>query len=606
LHNISANVYILFVIKTIHISILLILKHIDSPVCANVKNHFLFLKNMFKTQFPFSLNRLRNKESWVLYISMFVLGACGLAYEYTLSKIAGDILGDSVRQWAVIIGVMMFFMGIGADLQKHFSDKYLIDYFIFFEVLIGLAGAFGPIAYIYVYGHFPMQFVLVKYFFIILIGLVIGFEVPLITRINGQFIKELKLNLASVLKMDYIGSLAGALAWVFLLPLFFEQVQTAFVLGMLNIFVAGFTFLFFRKKVVKKTLLAAFILISFTGTIIGYANSTNWRIAAEQYLYRDRIVLSETTRYQHIVLTESRSGNISCYINGHLQFNSVDEYIYHENLVHPAFAIAPQKKNILILGGGDGLAVREVLKYPQAEHIVLCDIDPAMTRLARDNDIFKDVNSQSLSAAKVSVLKNNTLIPADSADVFMVNQNEFHGRRAAKTGRVEIINLDAVSFIEQISGIYDIIILDFPDPNSPDLAKLYSEQFYQHLKNKLAADGIIVQQSTSPFHAKEVFLSIGRTLNASGFNVIPYHDNVPSFGEWGWWIGGHAGSYSAATLRKRISSIEKLNVDTRYLTAKVLKAALIFGKDQLNSDEKEINSLANNQVYQYYLDSWQD
>ncbi len=561
---------------------------------------------MIKTQFPFIILKLRNKESWVLYIAMFVMGACGLAYEYTLSKVAGDILGNSVRQWAVIIGVMMFFMGIGADLQKYYTDKYLVDYFIFFEILIGLAGAFGPIVFIYAYGHFPMQFVLVQYFFIVLIGLIIGFEIPLITRINEQFIQQLKLNLASVLKMDYIGSLVGALGWVFLLPLYFEQVQSAFVLGLLNLFVAGFTLYFFRKMVIRKLWLFVFFILSFSAILIGYLNSTDWRVQAEQYLYRDQIVLSQTTRYQHIVLTKSRSGDISCYINGHLQFKSVDEFIYHENLVHPAFAIAPIRKNILILGGGDGLALREVLKYQEVKKVVLCDIDPEMTRLAKDNPYFKKINEESMAQVKVSILKNNALTRADSFDVITVSQNDLHGRRYNKTAKVEVINIDAVKFIEQISGVYDIIIMDFPDPNSPDLAKLYSEQFYQHLKKKLSSDGIIVQQSTSPYHAKEVFLSIGRTLNASGFSVIPYKDNVPSFGEWGWWIGGQAESYSSATLRKRISSIEVLGVKTEYLTAEVLKGGLIFGKDQLNSDENEINSLANNLAYLYYLESWQE
>jgi spermidine synthase len=561
---------------------------------------------MINTQFPVIFGRLKNKESWVLYFSMFVMGACGLAYEYTLSKVAGDILGNSVRQWAVIIGVMMFFMGIGADLQKYFQDKFLVDYFIFFEILLGLAGAFGPIAYIYSYGHFPMQFVIVKYFFIVLIGLIIGFEIPLITRINEQFIQQLKLNLAAVLKMDYIGSLVGALGWIFLLPLFFEQVQSAFVLGILNLLVAGFTLYFFRKMIVKKLLLFVFFILSFFMIVFGYFNSTEWRVYAEQYLYRDQIVLSQTTRYQHIVLTQSRSGDISCYINGHLQFKSVDEFIYHENLVHPAFAIAPFKKNILILGGGDGLALREVLKYPDVEKVVLVDIDPEMTNLAKDDFYFKQVNDESMSSVKVSILKNNALSASDSFAVMTVSQNDLHGRKSSKTATVEVVNIDAVNFIEQISGIYDIIIMDFPDPNSPDLAKLYSEQFYQHLGKKLSADGIIVQQSTSPYHAKEVFLSIGRTLNASGFSVIPYKDNVPSFGEWGWWIGGKADRYSTATLRKRISSIEELNVKTKYLTADVLQSALIFGKDQLTSEEDDINTLANNVVYGYYLQSWKD
>jgi len=561
---------------------------------------------MTNTQFPFILKSLKNKESWVLYIAMFVMGACGLAYEYTLSKVAGDILGNSVRQWAIIIGVMMFFMGIGADLQKYLHDKYIVDLFILFEILIGLAGAFGPISYIYFYGHFPLQFVLIQYFFIILIGLIIGLEIPLITRINEKFISQLKLNLAAVLKMDYVGSLAGALVWIFLLPLFFEQIQGAFVLGILNIAVAGFTFYFFRKLVIKKKLVFGILIISVFIISIGFFKSLEWRVFAEQFLYRDQIIHSETTRYQHIVITKSRSSDIRCYINGHLQFNSADEFIYHENLVHPAFAIALFKKNILILGGGDGLALREVLKYREVQKVVLCDIDPRMTVLANENNDFKKVNNNSLSDARLVKIENNALIPSDSIQVFSNNQNVFHRRESSEVATVEIINIDAIKFVEQVSGIYDIIIIDFPDPNAPDLSKLYSQQFYSLLYSKLSADGILVQQSTSPYHSREVFLCIGRTLDASGFSAVPYKDNVPSFGEWGWWIAGKKDRNKTATLMQKLSNIEDLTIETNYLTANVIKTGLIFGKDQLKSQETAINTLANGLIYNYYLQSWQE
>lgn len=535
---------------------------------------------------------------------MFIMGACGLAYEYTLSKVAGDILGNSVRQWAIIIGVMMFFMGVGADVQKYLKDEYILDLFILFEVCIGLAGAFGPIAFIFFYGHFPLQFVLVKYFFIIFIGLIIGLEIPLITRINERFITKLKLNLAAVLKMDYIGSLAGALIWIFILPLFFEQIEGAFVLGALNILVAAFTMFFFRKLILLRSLLLIIILAAITTVSYGYLNAKDWRSYSEQYLYRDLVVFSETTRYQHIVITKSRSNDISCYINGHLQFNSVDEYIYHEDLVHPAFSIAPAHKNVLILGGGDGLALREVLKYSDMEKVVLCDIDPRMTNLAKDNPYIRALNENSLEDSRVLVLQNNALIPADSMDVIVTNKNVFHGRETGKVTSVEIINMDATAFLEQISGIFDIIILDFPDPNMQDLSKLYSLQFYSRLTTKLAADGIIVQQSTSPFHAKEVFLSIGRTIQAAGFAAIPYKDNVPSFGEWGWWIAGHNNRYSNATLERKLSTIDSISVDTKYLTPQVLKSMLVFGKNQLKTNETAVNTLANNIIFQYYLASW--
>jgi len=278
--------------------------------------------------------------------------------------------------------------------------------------------------------------------------MIIGLEIPLITRINEQFIIKLKLNLAAVLKMDYVGSLAGALVWIFLLPIFFEQIQAAFVLGALNILVAAFTLVFFKKMLKLKLLLIISILIAATSVFIGYINAKDWRVFSEQYLYRDLVVFSETTEYQHIVITQSRSNDISCYINGHLQFNSIDEYIYHENLVHPAFNVTPYHKNILVLGGGDGLALREILKYSNVKKVVLCDIDPAMTSLAKDNQYISDINENSLKDSRVVTLQNNALIPADSTSIYISNKNIFHNRGEDNIATVEIINLDATTFFE--------------------------------------------------------------------------------------------------------------------------------------------------------------
>ena len=535
---------------------------------------------------------------------MFVMGACGLAYEYTLSKVASDILGNSIRQWAVIIGVMMFFMGVGSDVQKYLKNQNLVDKFVFFEILIGLLGAFGPIALLYSYSTFPSHYVLVQYFFVAGIGLIIGFEIPLITRINEAYTQELKINLGSVLKMDYIGSLAGSLLWIFLLPKFFTIVETAFVLGLLNLLVAIFTLLFFSRLILRKKALVLLSLLSFAAILYGMTSAKAWTSFSEQKLYRDKVVFSETTRFQHIVLTRSRSGNISCYINGHLQFNSVDEYIYHENLVHPAFIVAPVHKKVLILGGGDGLALREVLKYQDVESVTLCDIDPVMTTLAKENPYFQKLNDNSLADGRVAVLENHAIIDAGRTTLQEENQHDLIHYDFENAAEVHIINLDAAAFVEQFSGLYDVIIIDFPDPNNQDLSKLYSEIFYQNIRKKLSADGIFVQQATSPVHAKEVFLLVGRTINASGLTAIPYHDNVPSFGEWGWWIGGRAENHAAGTMASTLRNISDLGVQTRYLTPDLLRASLAFGKDQLKTNDVEINTLTNGLAFTYYVNAW--
>lgn len=559
------------------------------------------LKNIFAVP----LLRVRSRESMVLYVAMFVMGACGIAYEYTISKIASDLLGNSVRQWAIIIGVMMFFMGVGSDVQKYVSDRNLFDKFIIAEIILGLAGGFSPIILLFFFGTFPSHYILVQYFFIIIIGLLIGFEIPLLTRINQTYTTELKLNIGGVLQMDYIGSLCGALLWVFWLPKFFIMTQAAFVLGSFNVFVAGCTLFYFRNLVTGKRTITAFVLISLAVLISGLIMAKQWTSYAEQYLYRDRIVFSRTSAYQHIVLTESKAGDICCYINGHLQFNSFDEYIYHENLVHPAFAIAPNRKKILVLGGGDGLAVREILKYPEVESITLCDLDPMMTDLAGQNPYFTGLNQNSLQNAKLTLLQNHALIPDGQEKIRVLNQKQPYTSALGDVATVNIINLDAALFVEQISGLYDIIIIDFPDPNTPELSKLYSKKFYSHIAKKLSATGIMVQQATSPVQAREAFLCIGRSMRDSGLSVIPFHDNVPSFGEWGWWIGGKREMISEENLREKLKSIQKLEVAVRYLTPALIRASLQFGKDQLATSHTDINTVMSNRLYDYYIEGWQ-
>ncbi len=544
--------------------------------------------------------------SFILYLATFIMGGCGLAYEYTLSRVAADLLGNSARQWALVIGAMMFCMGIGADLQKRLKDKGLIDKFIGAEILLGLLGGCGPLALLFTYGMAPNYYILVQYAFISSIGLLLGFELPLIARLNSVHISRLEVNLGKVLKMDYVGALAGALIWVFLLPLFFTLIETAFILGLLNLAAATILLLYFRSQVTFNGRLWTALLTTILILTTALFQARNWTSSAEQYLYRDRVILSQTTRFQHIVLTRSKANEISCYINGSLQFNSADEYIYHENLVHPAFALAKSQRRVLILGGGDGLAAREVLKYPTVKELVLCDLDPKMTDLARNHLNFIELNRDSLNDARVSILKNNILVPQDQDEIIRIpDQHQRFGSRPDEVARVTLVHLDAAALLEKLAGKFDIIVVDFPDPNNEELAKLYSRTFYRRLADRLAVDGIFVQQATSPYHAKEAFLCIGRSMTAAELTVIPYHDNIPSFGEWGWWIGGHQERWSEKDLKNRLKQTTTLTVPTRYLTPELIHATLDFGKNQLNTNEREINTLVNHKIFTYYLKGWQ-
>ena len=335
-------------------------------------------------------------------------------------------------------------------------------------------------------------------------------------------------------------------------------------------------------------------------------NADKWTTHSEQRLFRDKIVLSKTTRFQHIVVTESSSGNVSCYLNGHLQFNSTSEHIYHENLVHPAMTLARHRETVLVLGGGDGLAVREILKYPEVKSITLVDIDPEMTTLAKENRYFTRLNENSLSESRIRYIPNKLDVSGRTEDVIIENQKPRDILPGGTVASVEIINIDAAKFVEQIPGHYDVIIIDFPDPNSQELARLYSKGFYHHVKHHLRDHGIMVQQSTSPVHAKEAFLCIGRTMKEAGLSAIPYHDNVPSFGEWGWWICTKRNTYTENELRQRLEGIEAMTVDTRYITADLIRASMIFGKNQLFSDNSDVTTLTRTFVHDYYLQGWLD
>jgi len=547
-------------------------------------------------------NQIRNPKALVtvLGMSMLFVGICGISYEYTFSRLASDILGNSVKQWAIIIGLMMFFMGIGADLQKYFPDKYNVDNFILLEVILGLLGGIGPSITLYAFGYLHDHFILIHYFFICSIGLLIGLEIPLLTRVNEMTVPSLKHNLGLILKMDYIGSFVGAMVWVFILPRFFNMLEISFFLGIINISVALFAWLWFYPWMQFPRLIPLAGILVMIILVIGIINGKKITSYAEQKLYRDPIVYTKTTTYQRIVITKNRSNDLYLYINGHLQFSSIDEYIYHEFLVHPVMASLKQRKKILVLGGGDGLAVREILKYNDVETIFLVDIDPEMTNLAATSPELVALNKGALASAKVMLENPGGVAKGDKVKLTQSGQGHFRRQKKHEEIEVHLYSIDAYAFVQSISGIYDAIIIDFPDSNNEDLAKLYSREFYSMLKDKLAFDGLIIQQSSSPAFAKEVFLIIGRSMKEAGLECVPLHQVVPSFGDWGWWVAGHDERYSKKTLQEKLRKPAELPQDVKYITGELINSSMQFGKNALESSNQDINTLLNKRIYFYY------
>jgi spermidine synthase len=540
----------------------------------------------------------------VLAVSMFLTGGCGLVAQYILSTVSTYILGNSIEQFSVVIALMLLMMGIAGAVQSLISDHRLVEKFVVVEVLIALFSGFAPVALYAAYARMSDHFVVAQVLLVLIVGFLIGIEIPLAIRINERYAPSLKGNIASIWSLDYVGSFVGALVWAFFLIRTLPIDRIGFVVAFFNLGVAGLTLLYFAWigrsawRLPGLGLAMAGIALAF-----GLRSAPAWTDGIERSLYDDPIIHAETSPYQRIVVTENRRlGETRLYLNGNLQFSSLDEPIYHEHLVHPAMHLAARRSHVLILGGGDGLAVREVRKYPDVRRITLVDLDPAMVRLARDHTVFRQLNENAFADARISVVPPSGVTPSGLRRPVMQAEGEAKpGQRPPmrQVAEVDVVTVDADRFLAGVTEPADVLIVDLPDPNSIELAKLYSREFYRKARRALSRDGVMVVQSTSPYHARETFLCIRRTIAAAGFGTLPTHDNVPSFGDWGWILAAPA--HDEAWLRRGLERIAKLEVPTRYLTPDLLRRAPIFGRDGLKSSYDDVSTLVRPIVLDRYL-----
>jgi spermidine synthase len=540
----------------------------------------------------------RRLATALLALTMFFTGACGLVSEYALGAVSSYILGNSIEQMCMTIAVMMLMMAAGSYIQIVFK-KNLVTTFIHIELAIALIGGYAPLAMYGAFGFLEHHFILVQYVFICSMGLLIGLEIPVVLRINQEYSKSLGINVANVYGPDYIGAFVGAVIWVYYLLRNFPITEISFLMAGVNLFVAVLTFAYFFHLGLVKKKIAVFVLIvlTFAALVLGFMNNRRWNVALEQRLYDDKVISSILTKYQQLVMTyRAETEEYRLYINGNLQFSSVDEAIYHEQLVHPVMTLVPDHEKVLILGGGDGMALREVLKYPDVRSVTLVDLDPDMVRFARTNPVMTRLNENAFADRRVkaetpSGVRTNGVKPVYQETGVVTTDAKGHpSPETVKTAVVNVLHLDADKFIEIVRDKYNVIIIDFPDPSSIELAKLYSREFYLKLQNVLSENGMTVVQSTSPYHAREAFLCVERTMASAGFATLPYHDNVPSFGDWGWILGWKKRALTEGALRKRIASMD-IKPGTRYITPEVFRSAMVFGKERLKSENREINTL---------------
>ena len=494
-----------------------------------------------------------------LFLSVLLIAACGLIYELVASALASYLLGDSVLQFSTVIGTYLFAMGIGSWLSRYLA-RGLVVRFITIELLVGLVGGFSS-AVLFLAFAYTGAFRLALYGIVIVVGMLVGLEIPLLMRILRDRY-SFKDVVANVLTFDYLGALAASLAFPIVLVPRLGLVRSAMLFGVVNAAIALWSTWLFAPLLARRALpaLRASCAVVLAVLVTGMAQAKRITNLAEDNIYADDVIFSRDTRYQHIVLTAWKD-DLRLFLNSHLQFSSRDEYRYHEALVHPGLAALEGARRVLVLGGGDGLAVREILKYPSVEQVTLVDLDPEMTRLFSTHPLLTQLNGASL-----------------------------------RSSRVRVVNADAFVWLDGNADVFDFIVVDFPDPNNYGVGKLYTTAFYRLLARHLGRYGLAVVQSTSPLFARRSFWAIDETLHAAGFATRPYHVYVPSFGEWGFILAGRDGvqAYEPPTA---------LPAGLRYLTAQELASIFDFPRD-MQRVAVQANHLNDQVLVRYYAEEF--
>ena len=501
------------------------------------------------------------KRAPLLFLNVFVIATCGLIYELLAGTLSSYVLGDSVTQFSLIIGIYLFAMGVGSWLSR-FIEKNVADKFVEIELAVAVVGGFSAPLLFLSFANLS-YFSLVLYGVVFIIGTLVGLEIPLLMRILKDEM-DFKDLVSRVLAFDYIGALVASLLFpLFLVPKLGLN-RTSLLFGMLNAAVGIWgTWLLLpllKKNVTMLRVKGAVILVLLA---IAFIKADRLTTLAEDALFVDNIIYAKSSAYQRIVVTKGKTG-YALFLNGNLQFNSFDEYRYHEALVHPAFAsFAGDAKRVLVLGGGDGLALREILKYKTVEHVQLVDLDPDMTKVSAAVPALGELNHHSFDDP-----------------------------------RVHVTNADAFVWLDSVEAApFDVAIVDFPDPNNFALGKLYSTRFYNLLKKKLTPESAVVIQTTSPLIARQSYWCIVGTLESTGYTVKPYLTTVPSFGVWG---------FALAKLQPFDAPAKPpAGIELRFLNDNSFASLFEFPGDTTRPEgEIEINRLDNQALVRYYEAEW--
>jgi spermidine synthase len=467
----------------------------------------------------------------VLLAATAACAACALVYELALVAFGAALVGSSVVQTSLVVSLFVFALGIGALLAKALLARPLRA-FVAVEAGVAVCGGASVLACYLAFAYAGVNTPAVLLASLV-VGALAGAELPLLMallqRVRAQ---DAARAVADLTAADYVGALLGGLAFPFLLLPLLGEVRGALAAGLVNLACAAVLVVALAPR---RRHLAGLGGLALAALVLGavLVRAGDVVVTARQQLFEDPIVLQQRSAFQELVLTRGEGDDLRLFLDGDLQFSSRDEHRYHEALVHPAMAAGPHAR-VLVLGGGDGLAVREVLRHRGVREVVLVDLDPAVTRLARTE--LRAMNDGAL-----------------------------------EDPRVRVVHADAFSFVRDRARGFDVVVADLPDPDAIELAKLYSVELYGLLRARaLRPGGRLVVQAGSPWFAPEQFWGIGASLREAGLRARPYHVDVPSFGDWGFHL---AAAGAAPPLRA------PRGLPLRFLSPEVLRAAAVFPPD---------------------------
>lgn len=493
------------------------------------------------------------KPGWARFtilFAVFLCAACGMVYELALIALGSYLLGNTIVQASIVLSVMVFAMGVGSVATKRLVRWASVS-FALIEVLLSVIGGLSVLLMYLAFAYMDLYMVaLVVCAFTI--GALIGAEIPLLMELVQSIRKQRASSaVADLFAADYVGGLLGGLAFPFLLLPLLGLVRGTIVIGAINALTGVVIVLWlFRRSLARRATVAVStcLVVALGFLAVAWALADTIEVSARQKLYRDPIVAAERSDYQEIVLTrDPRTSDTRLFLNGDLQFASLDEHRYHESLVHPV--MHGKHSNVLILGGGDGLAAREVLKYPDVDAVTLVDLDPAVTDLAKSDDRLRKFNQDALNDP-----------------------------------RVKVINADAFSWVRTgPPREFDAVVVDLPDPDDVPTAKLYTIEFYDLVSHVMAPGARMVVQAGSPYFAPEAYWGIGESVAQAGFATTPYHVDVPSFGDWGYFL---ASKGAAPEVKVSDAVAPRLS----FMTPEVARTSVVFPPDRDRGAVKNVEA----------------